>query len=93
MKMYLIYINNGGIEEYENDHSEIIGLYKNKENAIKMFNKIIREKIEETDFIIDYETDNKYYEENKELITRLFWDYQENWSCYIEIIVKELEVQ
>ena len=90
---YLVYVGNYGDLQWESDSTEILGLFKNKEKAIKIANEYINDTINKHEFVIDEECNNKYYEPYKQIITRLFWEEQENFGSSMEIIIQEIEVQ
>ena len=86
--MYLLYESLYGDLLCECDSTNIIGLYKDKEQAIKRAKKLIEEDLQ-NNYILD--------EERKDLLkdnyVRLFYNNQENWSDYYEIIIKEIKLQ
>ena len=68
----------------ENAYTEIIGVYKNKEKAIQETKKIIKDNLENYDFVEDNES-----EEN---LKRIFLNIQENWDYYIEYHIIEKNI-
>lgn len=68
----------------ENPYSEILGVYKNKTDAEQEQEKIIKDNIENFNFVLDKE---KYKH-----IKIIFCEFQENWDNYIEYKIIEKEV-
>lgn len=67
-----------------NNNAEIIGVYKNKLLAEKKQNKLIRDNVENWDFIED--------KQKNENCKRLFYLENENWDNYVEYRILEKEV-
>lgn len=70
-------------------YNEILGAFTNYKEARKEMEKIVKHNIDEFDFIIDKECDFEKFE-FRQIKTRLFLKYQENWSNYIEIKINEI---
>jgi len=87
--MYLLYESLYGDLLNENDSTCIIGLYKDKKQAIEKAEEIIKEDTTMNQYILDLERNNL----EEDSYVRLFWNCQENWNCYYEIIIEELEVK
>ena len=68
-------------EDYEEPFCDIVGVYKNKEEAEKEKQNLINDNIQNFDFVIDKEYEN-----------RIFWRFQENWQNYIEFDIIEKEI-
>lgn len=83
--MYLVYESLYGELLYECESTTIVGLYDTKERAIKKVKDLINA---EDSYVLDIERNN--IEEDNHV--RLFYDYQENWNCYYEIIIREIEI-
>ena len=71
----------------EAPYTEIIGVYKNINNAQKEQEKIINDNIENFNFVKD-ENASKVFKND----TIIFYSYQENWDNYIEYKIIEKEV-
>lgn len=71
------------------ESTSIIGLYDSKEKAFKKAQELIDIDVKENNFVLDIERDN-LQEDN---YVRLFWNNQENWSCYCEICIEEIGVE
>ena len=87
--MYLLYESLYGELQYENDVTEIIGLYKTKKGATKKAKELIKNELKNGDYVLD---DERKDLENDSFV-RFFYGKQENWNCYYEIIITKLEVQ
>lgn len=83
--MYLVYESLYGELLYECESTTIVGLYDSKEKAIKKVKDLINA---EDLYVLDIERNNL----EQDNYVRLFYDYQENWNCYYEIIIKELKI-
>lgn len=87
--MYLVYISNYGELAYECDNTEIIGLYATEEQAKDKIQELIDLQFQaEENWLLDTECDL-----DREKYVRLFWDSQENWSCYYEIFIQKVECE
>ena len=87
--MYLLYESLYGELLQDNDSTHIIGLYDTKEKAIKKAKELIDKDIKLNNYILDNERDNI----DQDSFVRLFWDCQENWNCYYEVIIEKVEVE
>lgn len=87
--MYLVYESNYGELQYECDATTIIGLYKTKEQAIEVAKREV-ENNKEYNFVVDSEDIDSIFEKRDYLI--MFYNYQENWDSYFEIIIEEIKV-
>ena len=87
--MYLLYESLYGDLQQENDTTEIIGLYDTLEKAQIKAKELIEKDTKENEYILDVERNN--LEEDN--FVRLFWNWQENWDCYYEIVIKEMVVE
>ena len=83
--MYLVYESLYGELLVDNDSTNIIGLYDSKEKAINKVKELINA---EEFYVLDTERDDV----ERDGYVRLFFNNQENWSCYYEIIIKKLEI-
>ena len=83
--MYLVYESLYGDLLNECDSTNIIGLYDSKEKAINKVKELIDA---EEFYVVDVETNL----EEKDYV-RLFYNNQENWNCYYEILIKEIKCQ
>ena len=88
-ELYLLYESNYGELLCECDSTDIIGLYKEYSKAVEKAKEYIEENIECNNYILDKERNN--IEEDS--YVRLFYDHQENWNDYFEIIIKKVEVK
>lgn len=90
MKVYVVYqLGYTGSNELE-----ILGVYRNIEEAKKVYREYIKDNREDFDF--DYDKETPYTEEliNGYCMVRLFkGGYQENWDNYLEIHIEEQEVK
>ncbi len=91
MKVYVVYqFGYNGSELME-----ILGVYKNIGEAKKVYLDNIEENIKKYDY--DYDKECKLVtldKEGKHNMTRLFkGGYQENWDNYLEIHIKEKEME
>lgn len=90
MKVYVVYqLGYTGSNELE-----ILGVYRNIEEAKKVYREYIKDNREDFDF--DYDKETPYTEEliNGYCMVRLFkGGYQENWDNYLEIYIEEQEVK
>lgn len=82
--MYLVYESLYGELLYECESTTIVGLYDSKEKAINKVKELIDA---EEFYVVDVESN---LEEND--YVRLFYNNQENWNCYYEILIKKLEL-
>ena len=99
--MYLVYEIMYGELLYECGATNIVGLYNTKELAQEKVKQMVERYLSEDDWVLD-EEDDWVLDENIFKITtsgtylnnsvRLFWKEQENWSCYFEIEIKEMEL-
>ena len=89
MKVYVVYqLGYTGSNELE-----ILGVYDNYKKAEKIYWQYINENIEDFDYGVDEECDDRIYELDHRM-TRLFkGGYQENWDNYLEVHIKEREVE
>lgn len=85
--MYLLYESLYGELLYECDSTNIIGLYKDKEQAIKKAKELIEEDLKN-----NWVLDNERKDLETDSYVRLFYNNQENWNNYYEIIIKEIEL-
>lgn len=72
---------------------EILGVYDTYDKARKVYLQNINDNIEDYDYGVDEECDDRIYELTHAM-TRLFkGGYQENWDNYLEIHIEEQEVK
>lgn len=89
-KVYLVYMSN--YEEVVRDGAEateILGVYKNKEEAYKVARAQMNKTLNDHNWLLDIERDDL----DRDEYVRFFFNNQENWDCYFEISVTELEVK
>lgn len=88
-KVYLVYMSN--YEEVVRDGAEateILGVYNNKEEAYNVARNQIN-KVFDHNWVLDMERDDL----DRDGYVRFFFNNQENWDCYFELSVTELEVK
>lgn len=88
MKVFIVYqLGYTGTNELS-----ILGVYNNYKDAEKVYLQNINDNIDEFDFGIDKECDDRIFEITHRM-TRLFrGGYLENWDNYLEIHMEEKEV-
>ena len=87
--MYLLYESLYGDLLQECDSTNIIGLYDTLEKAIEKAKYNIEQETKCNNYVLDDERKN--IEEDN--FVRLFYNNQENWNDYYEIIIKKIEVE
>ena len=87
--MYLVYESLYGDLQLECDATNIVGLFKNKADAIKRVNEIIDSELKNGEYVLDCDR-NKLEEDN---YVRFFYKEQENWDCYYELFIEKMEVK
>lgn len=89
MKVYVVYqLGYTGSNELE-----ILGTFDDYKKAEQVYLQNINENIDDFDFGVDKECDDRIYEITHRM-TRLFkGGYQENWDNYLEIHMEEQEVK
>lgn len=89
MKIYIVLEKYyGELLQETGNCADIIGIYKDIEKAKNKTNEIIKNDIA-NDFVLD---NNGEIIAKEEKNYRLFYGYQENWNCYYEIEIKEIEL-
>ena len=86
--MYLVYESLYGDLLLECDSTNIIGLYGTKERALEKAHELIQEEINEGQYVLDH--DRNTIEDG---YVRFFYKDQENWGCYYELFLEEMEVK
>lgn len=89
-KVYLVYMSN--YEDIVRDGAEateILGIYKDKEKAYEVARNQINKVLKNHSWVLDNERDDL----DRDGYVRFFLFNQENWDCYFEISVTELEVK
>ena len=81
-KVYVLCVSNYGTLANDYGATEIIGVYKARKLAEAKLNEIIEEDTKELNFVVDTQD-----------VSIVFFDHQENWDCYYEIFIREMEVQ
>lgn len=87
--MYLVYESLYGDLLCECDSTNIVGLYDTKEKAITRAKELINNELTNNDYVLDKERNDL----ERDNYVRFFFNSQENWSCYYEIMVEKVEVQ
>lgn len=86
--MYLLYLEYYGDLIIDTGQSgEIIGLFSTKEKAIKKAKEIMQEDMKENNYVLDKERNNI-----EEEYAIMWYNNQENWSCYYDIVIEKLEL-
>lgn len=89
MKVYVVY----QLGYTGNNELEILGVYDRYTKAEKVYLQNIQDNIEDFDYGIDEECDDRVYELQHRM-TRLFkGGLQENWDNYLELHISEQEVK
>lgn len=92
MKVYVVYESYyGEIVEDTGESTNIIGLYSDIEKAKEKINSLVSVDLECNNYVLDKEADNIINENGGYF--RLFFNNQENWRCYYEIVMKVMEVE
>lgn len=86
--MYLLYESLYGELQQECDTTEIIGLYETKEQAIKKAKEIIESELKNDSYVLD----NERKDLENDSYVRFFFNCQENWACYYEIIIEKIDL-
>lgn len=86
-KVYVLYESNYGEILLECDSTYLVGVYKNREDAVKKAKENIEYQLKDFNYVLDIENNDI---ENG--FVRLFYKEQENWGCYYEIIIEEKEI-
>ena len=86
--MYLLYESLYGDLQQENDVTNIIGLYETKEQAIEKAKKMIENELKNDSYVLD----NERKDLEVDSYVRFFFNCQENWNCYYEIIIQKLDL-
>lgn len=87
--MYLVYESLYGELQQECDVTNIIGLYRNKEEALEVAKYNINEEIRCNTYVLDEERNDI----ERDGYVRLFYKYQENWDDFYEVFIKKMEVK
>lgn len=87
--MYLVYESLYGELLQECDSTEIIGLFKTKESAVKAAKSNIDSDITCNNYVLDEE----HNDIERDGYVRLFYNNQENWGDYYEVFVMRLEAK
>ena len=85
--MYLVYESLYGELLYECESTFIVGLYDSKEKAINKVKELIEQDLKDN-WVLDEE--RKDLENDNHI--RLFYNNQENWNDYFEILIKKVEL-
>lgn len=71
----------------EAPYFEVIGVYKNIKNALEEQEKLIKDNLENFDFVADENVCKQFKND-----TIIFYSHQENWDNYIEYKIIEKEI-
>lgn len=92
MEVYVVYeMLYGELIQECGDSANLIGVYKSKEEAIDTINKVYINSDINEGYVLDNEKNGMI--NDKYGIWRMFWNNQENWNCYYEIIIEKKEVK
>lgn len=91
MKVYVVYESYyGELIQDTGDSTQIIGVYSSLEKAKEKVNNIVQADLE-NNYFLDDETENIINENGGYF--RLFYNNQENWQCYYEVVAEVEEVE
>lgn len=91
MKVYVVYESYyGELIQDTGDSTQIIGVYSSLEKAKEKVNNIVQADLE-NNYVLDDETENIINENGGYF--RLFYNNQENWQCYYEVVAEVREVE
>lgn len=91
MKVYVVYESYYGELVLETgDCTDILGVYTDLEKVKEKVNNIVQSDLEDN-YVLDNQTENTINENGGYF--RLFWNNQENWQCYYELIVEVKEIE
>lgn len=92
MEVYVVYeMLYGELIQECGDSASLIGVYKSKEEAIDTINKVYINSDINEGYVLDNEKNGMI--NDKYGVWRMFWNNQENWNCYYEIIIEKKEVK
>lgn len=90
MEVYVVYV----LGYTGSNELQILGIYKDIDEARQVYLTEIEENIKEYDFDYDKECIHQQYNHGTASITRLFkGGYQENWDNFLEIYIEKQEVK
>lgn len=91
MKVYVVYESYyGELIQDTGDSTQIIGVYSSLEKAREKVNNIVQADLE-NNYVLDDESENTINENGGYF--RLFYNNQENWQCYYEVVAEVEEVE
>lgn len=91
MKVYVVYESYyGELIQDTGDSTQIIGVYSSLEKATEKVNNIVQADLE-NNYVLDDESENTINENGGYF--RLFYNNQENWQCYYEVVAELEEVE
>lgn len=88
--MYLVYESLYGDLLDECNSTNIIGLYETREQAVDKVKSMIKNELESGD---NYVLDNEMCDIDNCNYVRLFYNKQENWNCYYEILIEKVRCE
>lgn len=91
-KVYVVTEINYGELTWECDTIQSMEVFEDEEKALEFFKeKVLDEVKNSNNYVVDEEDDI----ENIKIgdIIRFFYKYQENWNCYFEIKLEEVELR
>lgn len=89
-EIYVMYEQRYGELVGDNSPAEILGVYSSEEKAREQLEKEIFN--QEEGWVVDENCldDEGHFKPSDYVL--MFWEEQENWGCYFEIIIKEMEI-
>ena len=88
--MYLVYESLYGELLCECNSTNIIGLYETREQAVDKVKSMIKDELESGN---NYVLDNEMCDIDNCNYVRLFYNNQENWNCYYEILIEKVRCE
>lgn len=91
MDIYILYKSlYGELIENSGNSTQIIGAYKTLDEARKNAEELINIDLEDN-YVLDNQVENG--SNNNGGYYRLYWDKQENYSCYYEMIIEKKVIE
>lgn len=94
MKVYVAYeMFYGELIQDTGDSASLIGVFADKEKALDTINRNYINVDVNEGYVLDEDIEKRGMISGKYGIWRMFWERQENWDCYYEIVLEEREVK